>query len=64
MAANRQQGSYLALLILGFTLFAAGLVTWTSEHPVTGIVLALAGLGSMVQALVGFYRIKRLEFSE
>ncbi len=63
MAANRQQGSYLVLFILGLVAMPAGLVAWTGEHPGIGVVLTLAGLGLLIQSLVGFRRIKRLEFN-
>ena len=63
MAANRQQASYLGLFLLGFTMLPAGLVTRLS-HPGAGIVTAVIGLGLIVQAFVGAYRIKRLEFTD
>ncbi|MBZ5630828.1 MAG: hypothetical protein LAO06_18385 [Acidobacteriia bacterium] len=63
MAANRQQGSYLGLFLIGFTLLPAGLVT-RSSHPAIGIALAVIALGLIIQALAGTYRIKRLEFTD
>jgi hypothetical protein len=63
MAANRQQGSYLGLFLIGFTLLPAGLVTRPS-HPAIGIAMAVAGLGLIIQALAGTHRIKRLEFTD
>jgi Flp pilus assembly protein TadB len=62
VAANRQQGTYLAVFLCGFTFFAAGLVAW-SAHPIIGVVLTLAGLALLIHSLVGFHRIKRLEFT-
>jgi hypothetical protein len=63
MAANRQQGSYLAIFLVAFTALPAGLIAW-SDHPIIGGILVLAGLALLVQSLVGFFRIKRLEFTE
>jgi hypothetical protein len=62
MAANRQQGTYLAVFILGFTFLPAGLVAW-SIHPIIAVILTLAGLSLLIHSLVGFYRIKHLEFT-
>ena len=62
MAANRQQGSYLVVFILGFTFLPAGLVAWSS-HPIIGVILTLAGLSLLIHSLVGFYRSKHLEFT-
>lgn len=62
MAANRQQGTYLAVFILGFTFLPAGLIAWSS-HPIIGAILTLAGLSLLIHSLVGFYRIKRFEFT-
>ena len=61
MAANRQQGTYLAELVAGCTVLPAGFVAWGS-HPALGVVLLVAGLGMLIHSLVGFHRIKRLEF--
>ncbi len=63
MAANRQQGAYLGELLAGFTAFPAGLVLITSSSTVHGAVVTIAGLGMLVHSAVGFYRIKKLEFS-
>ncbi len=63
MAANRQQGSYLAVFLVAFVILPAGLIAWSS-FPIIGVILSLAGLALMVHALVGFYRIRRLEFGE
>ena len=62
MAANRRQGSYLAVFLVGFTAFPAGLITMSSSSALGGII-ALGGLGALIYSLAGFYRIKPLEFS-
>lgn len=63
MAANREQANWLGLFLIGFTLLPAGLVTRPS-HPGIGIIVAVIGLGLIVQAFVGARRIKRLEFKD
>ena len=63
MAAIPQQGSYLAVFLLGFTFVPAGLVAWSSR-PIIGVILTLAGLALLVHSSVGFYRIKHLEFRD
>lgn len=63
MAAISQQGSYLAVFLLGFTFFPAGLVAWSSR-PIIGVILTLAGLALLVHSFVGFYRIRHLEFRD
>ena len=63
MAANRQQGGYLLVFLLGFTCFPAGLIAW-STHPIIAVVLTLAGLVLLIHSLVGFHRIKHLEYGE
>lgn len=63
MAANRQQAGYLAVFIIAFTTLPAGLIAWSS-HPIIGVVLTLAGLALIIHSLVGFFRIKRLEFTK
>jgi hypothetical protein len=63
VAANRQQGSYLVVFLAGFTALVAGLAAWSSS-PGLGAVLTLAGLALLIYSLAGFYRIKRLEFTE
>jgi hypothetical protein len=64
MAANREQGSYLAEFILGFTSFPAGLVVLFSysQHAI-GSLVTIAGLGLLVHSAMGFLRIKTVEFS-
>lgn len=54
MAANRQQGSYLATTLIGFTAFPAGLAVGGGK----GILTAIVGLALLVLSGVGFYRIK------
>ncbi len=63
MAANRQQGAYLTEFLVAFTTFPAGLVLLTSASRGIGILLTIVGLGMLVHSSVGFYRIKKLEFS-
>ncbi len=64
MAANRQQGSYLALFITGFTVLPAGLVALASSRLVIGGFVTVAGLALLAYSLVGLRRIKALEFSK
>ena len=54
MAANRQQGSYLATALVGFTTFPAGMVAGGGK----GILTVVVGLALLVLSAVGFYRIK------
>jgi len=63
MAANRKQGSYLAEFLVAFTMFPAGLVLLTSANRALGTLLTVVGLGLLVHSAVGFYRIKKFEFS-
>ena len=63
MAANRKQASSLILFLIGFTMLPAGLVTGSS-HPGMGIIVAMIGLGLIIQAFAGAHRIKRLEFTD
>ena len=63
MAANRQQGGYLAEFIVGFTMFPAGLVVIASSSHAIGALLTVVGLGMLAHSALGFYRIKKLEFS-
>lgn len=63
MAANRQQGSYLAIFLVAFTALPAGLVAW-SEHPVIGGILVVAALVLIVQSAAGLRRIRPLEFND
>ncbi len=54
MAANRQQGTYLATTLVGFTAFPAGLAMGGAK----GILTAIVGLALLAFSAVGFYRIK------
>lgn len=63
MAANQKQASSLILFLIGFTLVLAGLATRPS-HPGMGIIVAVIGLGLIIQAFAGAHRIKRLEFTD
>jgi hypothetical protein len=60
MAANRQQGGYLAAFIVAFVALPAGAIA-LSSNPIIGVILGLGGLALMILSLVGFYRIKPLE---
>lgn len=62
MAANRQQGGYLTLFLAAFTGIVAGLVLWSSNHTGIGVVLTLVSIILLVFSLVGFRKIKPLEF--
>ena len=57
MAANSQQGTYLATTLTGFTALTGGLVAQGG----VGILVALAGLVLLIVSAAGFYKIKRLE---
>jgi hypothetical protein len=54
MAATPQQGAYLATTLIGFTALPAGLVAGGA----LGAVVAIVGLGFLIYAAAGFYRIK------
>lgn len=62
MAANRQQGGYLALFLASFTGLVAGLVLWTNDHAGIGVGLTLLSLVLLAYSLFGFRKIKPLEF--
>ena len=62
MAANRQQGGYLAVFVLAFIALPAGLIALANHRPIIGVILTLAGLALLIHSFSGFYRIKRLEF--
>ena len=64
MAANRQQGGYLAEFLIGFTLIAAGLVTLSIVSPILGVLITIAGLALLTHACLGFRRIKALEYTD
>ena len=61
MAANRQQGSYLAAFIVAFVTLPAGAIA-LSTNPIIGVILGIVGLALTILSLVGFYRIKPMEF--
>jgi hypothetical protein len=61
MAANRQQGGYLAAFLVASTAIPAGALTLSSSTVLGGIVL-LGGIGLMVFSLFVFMKIKPLEF--
>ncbi len=63
MAANKQQGSALAGLLVGFTALPAGLVH-RADHPAIGTLVGLAGGALMIGSLVETYRIKHRESIE
>ena len=62
MAANTQQGRYLSLFLTGFTGIVAGLVLWASGHAGIGIAITVVSIALLTYALVGFRKIKPLEF--
>jgi hypothetical protein len=54
MAANRQQGTYLATTLIGFTAFPAGVVAGGG----LGTLVAIVGVALLAFSAFGFYRIK------
>jgi hypothetical protein len=54
MGANSKQGWFLFLFLIGFTFLVAGLAY-------LGFIFALAGLGCLIVAMVGFHQIRPLE---
>jgi len=62
VAANRQQGSYLTMFLTGFTGFVAGLVLWAGGEAAAGIIVTVAGAAVLAYSLVGFRKIRPLEF--
>ena len=56
MAANSQQGTYLATTLTGFTALAGGLVA----KGTIGILAALVGLILLIVSAAGFHKIKDL----
>jgi hypothetical protein len=65
MAANRQQGGYLAAFIAAFVVafvaLPAGAIALPS-NPIIGVILGLSGLALLILSLVGLYRIKSMEY--
>ena len=56
MAANSEQGKYLATTLMGFTALAGGLVA----KGAIGILVALVGLLLLIVSAAGFHKIKDL----
>ena len=56
MAANSQQGTYLATTLTGFTALTGGLVS----QGAIAIVVALVGLILLIVSAAGFHKIKDL----
>jgi hypothetical protein len=56
MAANSQQGTYLATALAGFTAYVAGRVVQGG----IGIAVAFVGLALLIVSAAGFYKIKSL----
>ena len=56
MAANSQQGAYLATALTGFTAYVAGRVVQGG----IGMVVALVGLVLVIVSAAGFHKIKDL----
>jgi hypothetical protein len=56
MAANTQQGTYLATALTGFTAYVAGRVLQGG----IGLVVALVGLALVIVSAAGFHKIKSL----
>jgi hypothetical protein len=54
MAANRQQGTYLATTLVGFTAFPAGVVAGGG----LGTLIAIVGVALLAFSAFGFYRVK------
>ena len=54
MAANRQQGTYLATTLAGFTAFPAGFA-WGGPK---GMLTAVVGLALLAFSAVGLHRLK------
>jgi len=56
MAANSQQGTYLATALTGFTAYVAGRVVQGG----IGVVIALTGLLLLIVSAAGFHKVKDL----
>jgi hypothetical protein len=50
------------VFIVALAALPAGLIAWSS-HPIIGVILTLASLALLIHSLVGFVRIKSLEFT-
>jgi len=57
MAANSQQGTYLATTLTGFTALTGGL----AAKGAVGILVALAGLVLLIVSAAGFHKTKSLD---
>lgn len=64
MAANKQQGGYLTIFLTAFTGLVAGLVLWAGDHVGIGVVVTLISIAFLAYSLVGFRKIKPLEFMD
>lgn len=62
MAANRQQGNYLTLFLLAFVVLTIGLVELWAHRPALGVILTIIGIAGFVVSLIGFRKIKELEY--
>jgi len=56
MAANRQQGTYLATTLTGFTAFVAGIYGGGG----IGIVVAIVGAVLLLVSVAGFHKTKTI----
>jgi hypothetical protein len=56
MAANSQQGTYLATALTGFTAYVAGRIVQGG----IGILVALVGVALLIVSAAGFYKAKSL----
>lgn len=63
MAATTQQGVYLGTTLAGFTALPAGLIART-DHPATGMLIAIVGVGLLFYSAFGLYRRKHVEYSK
>jgi hypothetical protein len=64
MAANRQQGRLLSVLLSSFTGFVAGLVLWTGGHTAIGVIVTFVSFILLAYSLFAFRKIKPLEFTD
>ncbi len=58
MAANRSQGSYYTLFLVGCTVLCAGIYEWSGGM---GKLLAVVGVAGILGSLFGMMGIKSLE---
>lgn len=64
MAANRQQGACLLTFSIGCVCVPAGLIGLAGRSLAVGVVVLIIGIVLVAQSVVGFRRIKRLEFKQ